>query len=87
MNAIRSNGTELWDICSSIAITICDEAKEHNLDINNTIHPFKILIPPNLIDVEDWDDVVNYITIAVYNLSLYYISKNMPVLVRSKYLP
>ncbi len=81
------DSNQLWAVCAPIAENICADAQERNLDINNTIYPFKVLAPFNMIDIEDWDDVSNYLTIAVYNLSLYYVSKNIPKLLKLNYLP
>lgn len=84
MSINRNSNTQLWDICFPIAFELCNEAQKQNSDINSTIYPFRVLLPYNIIDIEDWNDVLNFITIAVYNLSLYYISKNMPAIIKSK---
>ena len=86
MAIARNSDTQLWDICSQMAQDHCCMAKKHNFNINNTIYAFRFLHPYNLIDIEDWDDVLDFITVAIYNLSLYYISKNLPTLIKSKYI-
>ena len=86
MSLIKKNSDQLWGVCLPIAEKICSDAQEQNLDINSTIYPFKVLAPYNMIDIEDWDDVSNFITIAIYNLSIYYISKNIPKLLKLNYL-
>ena len=84
---MNKDSNQLWAVCVPIAENICTDAQERNLDINSTIYPFRVLAPFNIIDIEDWDDVSLYITIAVYNLSLHYISKNLPRLLKINYLP
>lgn len=83
----RNSNPQLWDICFHMAEDHCSMAKKQNFDINSTIYTFRFLHPYNLIDIEDWDDVLYFITIAIYNLSLHFISKNLPTLIKSKYIP
>jgi len=86
MNITKTSSNHLWNICIPIADKVTSEAQERNLDINTTIHPFKTLVPPNLINVEDWNDTSDYIAVAVYNLSLHHIAKNIPALLQQHYL-
>lgn len=84
MDSTRYNDSELWDISFLIAVKICDEAKDQNLDINNVIYAFKILVPAYTLETENWNEVISLITIAVYKLSLYYISQNIHSIIKSK---
>ena len=84
MNFIHNNGNQLWNVCLPIAENICKEAKEHHNDINSTVHAFRVLAPFNNFDIVNWDDAINYIAFAIYNFSLYYISKNIPRIVKTK---
>ncbi len=78
----RKNGAELWDICTQNTLNVCNQARMQNMDINNTIYPFKVLVPTNRVDIEDWEDAKYFITLAIYNLSLHYLSKNIPKLIK-----
>jgi len=84
MFSTQTSDAELSNICMSAAIQICAVAKLRNTGINTTIYPFRMLLPPNIFDIDDWDDAINYIAIAVYYLSIYYITKNLPVLIKSQ---
>jgi len=87
MSVVDYEANEVKDICRAMAEQICLEAQEQGLDINSTIHPFRVLAPYYLIDIEEWDDAISYIAIAAYNLSIHHISKNLFMLLKSSYLP
>ncbi|GMR18161.1 MAG: hypothetical protein BMS9Abin33_0566 [Gammaproteobacteria bacterium] len=82
--SISNKNDELWVICSSIAHKYCEIANKNKQDINSIIHPFKDLLPISLFDIDDWEDAENFITLSVYKLALYYVSKNLPVILERK---
>lgn len=76
-----NDGSQFWALSLKSSNKHIIESQKKGLDINTTIYPFKVLLPDNLLlDVEDWNDAENYVTTAIYLLSLSFLAKNLPIL-------
>lgn len=70
--------SQLMQECANSAQTTCIEARNLNIDINNLIHPYKMLIQVNLFDIDDWDDAEHFIAMALFRLSIFNAIRDFP---------